>query len=32
LLATLEAASPRYGKYIAYVLARKASKDIVRKV
>jgi hypothetical protein len=32
LLASLEAASPGYGKDIACVLAGKASKDIVRKV
>jgi hypothetical protein len=32
LLASLEAASPGYGKDIACVLAGKASEDIIRKV
>jgi hypothetical protein len=32
LLASLEAASPGYGKDIACVLAGKASKEIIRKV
>jgi hypothetical protein len=32
LLASLEAASPGYGKDIACVLAGKASDDIIRKV
>jgi hypothetical protein len=32
LLVSLEAANPGYGKEIAYVLAGKASKDLIRKV
>jgi hypothetical protein len=32
LLANLEAASPRYGKDIAYVLTGKASEDLIKKV
>jgi hypothetical protein len=32
LLASLEAASPGYGKDIACVLARKASEDMIRMV
>jgi hypothetical protein len=32
LLASLEAASPGYGKDIACILAGKASKDIIRMV
>jgi hypothetical protein len=30
LLVSLEVASPRYGKNIACVLARKSSKDMIR--
>ena len=32
LIACLEATSPGYGKDIAYVLAGKASEDVIRKV